>query len=60
MDEELIYQYPIQDENREGSNAEIERLMKTKANVLFKTRVVFTSIALLIAVLFDEYPNQCH
>ena len=52
MDEELIYQYPIQDENREGSNAEIERLMKTKANVLFKTRVVFTSIALLIAVLF--------
>lgn len=52
MDEELIFQYPIQDENGEGNKAELERLVALKAKILFRTRIIFAAILFLIAVFF--------
>lgn len=52
MDEELVFQYPVQDENGEGVNAEIERLMNIRRKIMLKTRVIFVSILLAICVLY--------
>lgn len=52
MDEELVFQYPIQDENREGVNEEIERLMNVRSKIMFRTRIIFVSILLAICVLY--------
>lgn len=52
MENELIFQYPIQDDEGQGVNAEIERLMKIRSRMIAKTRAIFLAISFIICFLY--------
>ena len=52
MEDELIYQYPIQDDNGEGARTEIEKLMSIRRKTMLRTRLISAIILVMICILY--------